>query len=128
MAYTAREKSRILFVLGFSMFENNGDAMRAINTLDSFEEINGDLVRELVEEIFVYRRELRRTIPLSKVVEDGSIKLRVHYTLAHIQNLGRIAVGQLARYCKISPAGDIFSTGGDVRDPTEFYGRSPVPD
>lgn len=127
MAYTPTEKQQILFVLGFGLAENNGEAMRAINNLDAFEETTGAIVRMLLNEILDYRSQMAKTIPLSKVIEDGSIKLRSHYTLGHIQTLGRISVGQLARYLKVSPAGDIFGTGGDVRDPYDFYGRSPVP-
>jgi hypothetical protein len=127
VAFTETEKQQILFVLGFGMAENNGEAMRAINNVDAFESTGGVIVRMLLEEVMYYRGQMRTTIPLSKMIEDGSIKLRSHYTLGHIQTLGRIAVGQLARYLKVSPAGDIFSTGGDVRDPHDFYGRSPVP-
>lgn len=127
MAFTPLEKQQILFVLGFGMAENNGEAMRAINNLDSFEETGGVIVRQLLQKILKFNDEMEKTIPLSKVVEDGSIKLRSHYTLGHIQTLGRIAVAQLARYVKVSPAGDIFGPGGDVRDPHDFYGRSPVP-
>lgn len=126
MAFTDEEKGRLLFVLGYSIFEDNGPAMRGINSLDSKETIAGPIIRDLLAKILDVVEQIHKTIPLAKAIEDGSIKLRAHYTLEHLWRLGRSYVSQLATFCKISIFSDIFSSGGRARDPGSFYSGDPA--
>jgi hypothetical protein len=125
MAFTADEKSRILFYLGYSVFEDDGPAMRAIHSLDSKESVGGFIIRELLERIEDVRRGVHQTIILGKAIEDGSIKLRVHYTLAHLWQLGRSYVTQLAGFAKVSIFSDIFSSSSTPSTPADFYSGDP---
>lgn len=125
MAFTSQEKIRILFYLGYSMFEDDGPAMRAINSLDSREATSGFLVRELLDKIDNVRRQIDQTIPISKAVQDGSLQIRAHYTLDHLWRLGRSYVSQLAAFTKVSIFSDIFSQGTRTRDAGSFYSGDP---
>lgn len=128
MSFTPEEKGKMLFALGYSIFEDDGPAMRAINSLDSKEAVAGPIIRSLLDKIFDVHEQLHKTIPLSKAVEDGSIKLRSHYTLDHLWRLGRSYVSQLATFTKISIFSDIFSPGGRARDASSFYSGDPSED
>lgn len=125
MAFTDEEKTRILFYLGYSVFEDDGPAMRAINSMDSKEARVGFIVRDLLKKIADVECQIHETIPLAKAVSDGAIQLRVHYTLDHLWRLGRSYVAQLATMFKISIFSDIFSVGGRPRDPQSFYSGDP---
>lgn len=109
MAFTEAEKASILFALGFSVFEDSGPAMRAINSLDSVESRARPIIQPILEEIDSIRREIRKVKPLAKAVEDGSLKTRAHYTLGVLRSMGREQVGQLAGFIKVKPERDIFS-------------------
>jgi hypothetical protein len=115
----------MLFFLGYSVFEDDGPAMRAINSLDSKETVAGFIIRDLLSKLEDIREQVHKTIPLGKAIEDGSIKLRAHYTLDHLWRLGRSYVTQLSRYLKISVSGDVFSVGTNSRDPGSFYSGDP---
>lgn len=125
MSFTPTEKSKILFYLGYSMFEDNGPAMRAINSLDSKEAIAGPVIRDLLLKLDDVAREIHETIPLASAVQDGSITVRAHYTLDHLWRLGRSYVNQLARFMKVSIDGDVFSSSSNARDKGEFYSDDP---
>ena len=125
MSFSDAEKTRMLFYLGYSVFEDNGPAMRAINSLDAKEAVGGSIIRDLLSKLDDIRAQIHKTIPLSKAIEDGSIKLRSHYTLAHLRSLGRDYVGQLATFTKISVFSDVFGAGGAARDPESFYSGDP---
>lgn len=125
MAFTADEKTKILFYLGYSVFEDDGPAMRAINSLDSKESTAGFLIRDLIVRLDDIREQIHSTIPLAKAIRDGAIELRVHYTLDHLWRLGRSYVSQLAQYIKVSIFGDVFSVGSRARDPKSFYSGDP---
>lgn len=125
MAFTDEEKTRILFYLGYSAFEDDGPAVRAINGMDSKEPRVGFIVRELLKKIEDVVCQIHETIPLSKAVSDDKIQLRVHYTLDHLWRLGRSYVAQLATMFKVAIFSDIFSTGGRARDPQSFYSGDP---
>lgn len=128
MAFTDEEKTRLLYYLGYSVFEDDGPAMRAINSLDAKEARAGFIVRDLLRRISDVECQIHETIPLSQAVQDGSIQLRVHYTLDHLWRLGRSYVAQLATFCKISIYSDVFSSGGRARDPSSFYSGDPSED
>lgn len=125
MAFSVQEKTKILFFLGYSVYEDDGPAMRSINSLDAREATAGDIVREILSQLDNIDQQILKTIPLSKAIEDGSIKLRSHYSLAHMRELGRQYVVRLARFLKISICGDVFSTGTDARNSDEFYSGDP---
>lgn len=115
----------MLFYLGYSVFEDGGPAIRALNSLDSKEAVAGFLIRDILDKIEDIRIQIHKTIPLSKAIEDGSIKVRAHMTLEHLWRMGRQLVNQLATYTKISIESDIFSSGGAARDSASFYGGDP---
>jgi len=115
----------MLFYLGYSVFEDNGPAMRSLNSLDSKEEVAGFIIRDLLSKMDDVAREIHETIALAAAVEDGSIKVRAHYTLEHLWRLGRSYVNQLARYTKISIDGDVFSSSSNARDGGGFYAQDP---
>lgn len=125
MAFSADEKTRMLFYLGYSVFEDDGAAIRAINGLDRFESTAGFIIRDILAQLANIDAQILTTIPLSMAVEDGSIKTRSHYTLAHLRALGRQYVERLARYTKISISGDVFSSGTNARNAAEFYAGDP---
>ncbi len=126
MSFTDVEKSKLLFYLGYSMFEDNGPAMRALHSLDSKESTAGFIIRDLLVKLDDVRTHIHATIPLGKAIQDGSIQLRAHYTLDHLNKLGRIYVNELASFTKIVIASDIFSTGTVTRDGAEFYAGDPA--
>src|ERR1044071_5946095 len=122
MAFSATEKARLLYFLGYSVFEDDGAAMRSINSIDSKESVAGPIVRDLLSKLDDVDREIHETIPLAAAVEDGSVKVRAHYTLDHLRRLGRSYVTRLARFLKIPVDGDIFSSSSEVTmsgDPSE---------
>lgn len=125
MAFTPAEKTKILYFLGYSVFEDDGPAMRAINSLDSKEAVAGPIVRDLLTKLDDIRREIHDSIPLASAIEEGSIKIRAHYTLQHLRQMGKQYVNELARFLKISIDGDIFSSHSNSSDKNEFYAGDP---
>lgn len=125
MAFSAEEKTRILFFLGYSVFEDDGPAVRSLNSLDSKEAAAGPIVRDLLSKLNDVDGEIHETMPLAAAVEDGSIKVRAHYTLDHLRRLGRSYVNRLARFLKISISGDVFSSTSNASDNGEFYAGDP---
>lgn len=126
MAFTDTEKTDLLFILGYSLFEDNGKAIRAINGLDNYEVKAGHIIRDLIEKIKQCHGELMNVIPLAQAISTGSTQIRAHYTLDQICRLGRTFVNQLATFTKIAIFSDIFSTGGAARTPQEFYSGDPT--
>lgn len=124
MAFTAQEKARLLFYLGYSGFEDDGLAIRAINGLDAKEAFMGPIVREQLDFIGLVDREIRESLPLAAALEDGSIKIRAHYTLSVQRGLGRQYVGRLSSWTKI-PIGpnDVFSPS--CADPATMFSGDP---
>lgn len=125
MAYTDVEKAELLYFLGYSMFEDDGPAQRAINGLDSKEATTGQIVRGLLDNIKRIDREIMATLPLAKAVKDGSVEIRAHYTLDHLRNVGRQYINRLATFMKVSICSDVFSPGGAARSPTDFFSGDP---
>lgn len=101
-----------MFYLGYSGFEDDGPAVRAVNGLDAREASMGPIVREHLDYLQVVDREIFESLPLSAAIEDGSIKLRAHYTLAHLRAVGKQYVQRLSRWTKIQIGDDVFSSGG----------------
>jgi hypothetical protein len=126
MPFTPIEKARIIFYLGYSGFEDNGPAMRAINSLDSKEPTMGFIIRELLDKLQDIDRQIHETIPISMATQDGPIQVRAHYTLDHLWRLGRSYVNRLARFTKISVDGDVFSVSSNARDGASFYSGDPA--
>jgi hypothetical protein len=124
MPFTPIEKANILFFLGYSGFEDDGPAMRAINSLDNFEKTMGPIIRDLLDKLAQVDRDIHETRPLAKAVKDGSIELRAHYTLSHLWNLGRSYVTRMARWTKIQAVGDVFGSGGSERGERFYSGDS----
>ena len=122
--FTPIEKSKILFYLGYSGFEDDGPAMRAINSLDAKEVTMGPIVRDLLDKLEQVDNDIHATRQLAEAISTGGVELRANYTLSHHWQLGRSYVTRLARWTKIMVAGDVFSTGGSERS-TLFYSGDP---
>ena len=125
MAFTAEEKAKILFYLGYSGFEDDGPAMRALNSLDNKEKVMGPIIRETLDRLAQVDRDIFDTRPLAKAIKVGAEELRAHYTLAHLWQLGRQYVTRLARWTKIQVCGDVFGSGGTERGGESFFSGDP---
>lgn len=117
------EKTKVLLYLGYSIFEDDGPAIRAINSLAS-KPLAGDFVRPLLDDIDNVKRELRNLGPIAKAIAAGAIQMRVHYSRTHWLCEGRRFVGELSSTTKISIFSDIFSSGAGHR-PETFYSGDP---
>ncbi len=126
MAFSAAEKTSILFYLGYSGFEDDGPAMRALNSLDNREQSMGPIIRETLDRLAAVDRDIFDTRPLAKAVKVGAEELRAHYTLAHLWTLGRSYVTRLARFTKIQVCGDVFGSGGSERGGDNFFSGDPA--
>lgn len=124
MAFTDTEKMNILFYLGYSGFEDDGPAIRALNSLDSRETKMGPIIRDLLDKLEQVDRDIHATRPLAEAISTGGVELRANYTLEHLWRVGRSYVVRLARWTKIMISGDVFSTGGSERS-TLFYSGDP---
>src|SRR5882762_5798913 len=120
MAFTPQEKMYLLFYLGFSGFEDDGPAVRSINSLDSKESTMGPIIREHLDLLRTVDREIKESLPLASAIEDGSVKLRHHYTLASLRSVGKQYVQRLSTFTKIPMGGDVFAVGGT--NSTQFSG------
>lgn len=123
MAFTQDEKSKILFYLGYSGFEDDGPAIRSINGLDAHETFMGTIVRDCLVQLAAIDQQIIETMPLAKAISTGGVQPRAHYTLDHLWRLGRQQVTRLSRWIKIWPGGDVFSTS--VEASASFYSGDP---
>lgn len=123
MALSALEKARVLFFLGYSVFEDDGPAVRSLNSLDS-KPLAEAFIRPILEKLDKIDADIFATRPLAKAIRDGSVELRAHYTFSLLARLGRQQVGRLASFTKISIASDVFSRGSGT-DPATFYSGDP---
>lgn len=114
----------MLFYLGYSGFEDDGPAMRAINSLGSKEATMGPMIRDILDKLEQIDNQIMETMPLAKAIQDGSIQLRAHYTMDHLWRMGRQLVSRLARWTKISISGDVYGSGGSERS-DDFQGADP---
>lgn len=125
MAFSATEKTKMLYYLGYSVFEDDGPAMRAINSLDAKEPVAGSIIRGILERLDKLQCEIQEVSLLSVAIQDGSIQLRADYTLSVLWKMARSQVNQLARFTKTSINGDIFAAGSNARDAGDFYSGDP---
>lgn len=122
MAFTIAEKAYLMFYLGYSGFEDDGPAQRSINSLDSQEARMGPIIREHLDLLRNVDREINESLPLAAAIEDGSIKLRAHYTLAHLRAVGKQYVKRLSTWTKVQIGEDVFSSGSSRAG---FYSGDP---
>lgn len=115
---TDLEEKKVLFYLGYSIFEDNGPAMRAINSLAS-QPLAGDFVRPLIEKLDKLREEIFQDRILSSAIATAAIQIRGHYHFSMQCRQGRQIVGQLGSFIKVSVASDVFSNGAAF-DPATF--------
>lgn len=130
MAFTDAEKVRILYVLGRSIFENDGDAWRAVESVDNYEAAARPIIDPILCEIEKIDRQLSQSKIRALAIEDGSTKLDAARELAILRSHGRQAVGRLARFLKVSVTRnqDIYSpTYGDSSDMDNPTGYRPIP-
>lgn len=125
MPFSSEEKTKILFYLGYSVYEDDGPAMRSINSLDSVESRAGSIIRDLIAKIEKVDCEIQETTILAQAIKDGSIELRAHYTLEHLWRVGRSHVARLASFIKVSIFSDVFGPGDRPREPATFYSQDP---
>ena len=122
MAFTVAEKAYLMFYLGYSGYEDDGPAQRSINSLDSQEARMGPIIREHLDYLRKIDREILESLPLASAIEDGSIKIRAHYTLAHLRAVGKQYVRRLATWTKVAIGEDVFSSGSTSAN---FYSGDP---
>lgn len=123
-ALTDLEKTKILFYLGYSVFEDNGPAIRAIHSLDS-KPVAGDFIRPILEKLDKLREEIFKDRVLSKAIATAAIQVRSHYTFSMQCRIGRQLVGQLGSFAKIAVGSDVFANGAAF-EPATFYSNEPA--
>ncbi len=117
------EKTKVLFYLGYSIFEDDGPAIRALNSLAS-KPLAGDFIRPLLDDLDKVEQEIRNLAPIAKAIAAGAIQMRVHYSRDYWLREGRRLVGRLSSFTKISIFSDVFSSGAGHR-PETFYSGDP---
>ena len=121
---TDSEKYRCLLYLGYSIFEDDGPAVRAFNSLPSHP-LAPDFIRPILDELQSIEKEISDSKPLAKAISDGDIQLRAKYTISTLRGLGREQIQRLAAIVKVSIASDYFGAGGAARNPSTFYSGDP---
>lgn len=113
MAFTQLTKNQILFYLGYSAYEDDGPAVRSLNSLDAQDtKQNGSvsaLILPIIANLTAIDQQVQKAMPLAMAIEDGSAKVRIHYTLQNLWAMGRQMVARLAAFTKIAVAYDMFS-------------------
>lgn len=117
------EKAKVLFYLGYSIFEDDGPAVRALNSLVS-KPLAGDFIRPLIEDLGKVDQELRDLAPIAVAISTGGVQTRVQYSREFWLKEGRRHVGRLSSFTKISIFSDVFSSGAGHR-PESFYSGDP---
>lgn len=112
MAFSATEKATMLFYLGRSVFEDDGPAIRAINSLDSKETVARPIIVPILTELAAIDRQMQQLRIRLQAVEDGSLKIDAVREMAALRSLGHQQVGRLARWLKVSVPRDcdVFSS------------------
>jgi len=125
MPFSDAEKAEMLFYLGYSGFEDDGPAMRAIHSLDPKEKTLGPRVRMILDRLRQIECDIHGSKDLAVAVSTGGgVQTRAHYTLDHLWRMGRSYVGQLAGWIKVMVYSDVFSSGAKTRNPG-FYSGDP---
>jgi hypothetical protein len=109
MAFTQQEKYTMLFYLGYSVFEDDGPAVRAINSLDAKDPPAGTIIRPILAMLVDVDQAMSQVIPLTLAIEDGSVKIRAHYAIEQQRRLGKQQVARLSAFIKVAVAYDMFS-------------------
>ena len=109
MAFTQQEKYTMLFYLGYSVFEDDGPAVRAINSLDAKDPPAGMIIRPILAMLVDVDQAMSQVIPLTLAIEDGSVKIRAHYAIEQQRRLGKQQVARLSAFIKVAVAYDMFS-------------------
>jgi hypothetical protein len=127
MGLTEQQIAYVLFYLGYSGFEDDGPAIKAINTLQSssLAAYMIPIVVDLLQKLQDIRRDIHESRVVGEAISTGGVQTRGHYTVEHYWRIGRMYVTQLARFLKIAVYGDIFSAGGNEREPGAFYSGDP---
>lgn len=120
---TDTEKARVLFFLGYSVFEDDGPAIRSLNSLGS-KPLAGDFIRPILSRLEQIDCDIFELRPLALAISDGEIQLRADYSFRVLCKMGRQQVGRLATFTKISIFSDVFSRGTGT-NPAEFYSGDP---
>jgi hypothetical protein len=117
------EKAKVLKYLGYSIFEDDGPAVRAINSLAS-KPLAGDFIRPMLDDLDKVECEIRGLAPIALAISTGAVQTRVHYAKSYWLREGRRIVGNLSSFIKVSVFSDVFSSGAG-RDPATFYSGDP---
>lgn len=110
MALTTDEKTRVRYYLGYSVFENDGPAERALNSIDSYEGADV-IIRGDLDELVAIDAQFKKLRPISLAVQVGAEQLRAHYTLGVMRSVGRQVVGRIASFLSIPVKRDVFAEG-----------------
>jgi hypothetical protein len=121
----AAQKADLLFFLGYSVREDDGDAIRAINALDTRPQGDARILAELQTCDAVRRTINEKLLAIALATQDGAIQLRGAYSLGTLQALGRQAVGSLSSFVGVAVKHDVFSSASPLMTPADNAG---VPD
>src|SRR5512138_2789367 len=117
------EKTKALMYLGYSIFEDDGPAIRSLNSLAS-KPLAGDFIRPILDALDNVECEIRGLAPISLAISTGGVQTRVHYSKSYWLREGRRLVGKLSSFTKISVFSDVFSSGAG-HQPETFYSGDP---
>jgi len=118
------EKFKALIYLGYSVFEDDGPAIRAFNSLPSHP-IAPDFIRPILDKLDQLQQDIHSVRPIAKAISTGDTETRALYTLNVLWKMGRQLVNQLSSITKVSIFSDVFSSGGAGRNPATFYSGDP---
>lgn len=117
------EKARVLYFLGYSTFEDDGPAVRALNGLAS-KPLAGDFIREILDKLVLLDKDIFNLRDIALAISTGGVQTRALYSFQTLCRMGRQLVGRLSSFTKISIFSDVFSSGAGHR-PETFYSGDP---
>jgi hypothetical protein len=119
------QKTQLLMYLGYSVREDDGDAIRALNALDTRPQGDALILAELQFCEAVDRTIREKVLAIALAIQDGAIQLRGAYTLATLQAAGRQSVGRLSSFVGVAVKHDVFMSATPTMTPADNAG---VPD
>lgn len=124
MSFSDAEKAQLLFALGRSVFEDDGPAMRAINSLDSKEALARPVLSPILDELTSIDAQISDAKIRLMAVEDGSTKIDAAREIQMLRSLGRQAVGRISRWLKVSVPRNCDIYSASLPD-DDFYAGDP---
>lgn len=93
------EKLKVLYYLGYSVYEDDGPAMRSINSLVS-KPLAPAFIRPLLSDLDNVECEIKGLAPIALAIATGGVQTRVHYAKTYWLREGRRLVGRLSSFTK----------------------------